>query len=199
MKRRTFLKSSLALTGIGLAGCDTLKEMAKNGDSEVVLNLTPACGDDDDFTPAQTEGPFYTPNVPERTSLIEEGMAGTVLVLTGKVLLNDCQPVAGAIVDFWHCDPDGVYDNEGFRFRGKQYTDENGNYRLETLLPGVYPGRTRHIHVKTQRPGGELLTTQLYFPNEPQNEQDGIFMPELLVGMTDAEDGSKAATFDFVL
>ena len=166
---------------------------------------TPACGDDDDEpTLAQTEGPYYTPNTPERASLIEEetdGSEATRLLLTGFVLTTDCRPVARALLDFWHCDNSGVYDNEGYRFRGHQFTGEDGAYSLETIVPGVYPGRTRHIHVKVQAPNGPVLTTQLYFPDEPGNARDGIFRPELLVAMGDAGEAAsgKQAQFSFVL
>src|SRR4051794_38928386 len=50
------------------------------------LKATPACGDADDVTPEQTEGPYFTRNSPERTSLLENGAGGTKLVLTGVVL-----------------------------------------------------------------------------------------------------------------
>jgi protocatechuate 3,4-dioxygenase beta subunit len=164
----------------------------------VALPATPACGDDDEPTIAQTEGPYFTPNSPERTMLLEAGMAGTKLVLTGAVLTTACVPVAGALVDIWQCDDAGVYDNEGYRLRGHQFADTQGRYQFETILPGLYPGRTRHIHVKVQAPGGPVLTTQLYFPDEPRNAQDGIFSPELLVAMAPASDG-LAAGFDFVV
>ena len=76
------------------------------------LPATPACGDDDDdLTPAQTEGPHYTPNTPERASLIEPGITGTRLVVTGYVLTTGCKPVARALLDFWHADDQGQYDN----------------------------------------------------------------------------------------
>lgn len=74
------------------------------------LAPTPACGDDDDVTPAQTDGPFFTPSSPERTSLLEAGVTGTPTTLAGFVLTTGCQPVAGALVDFWHADDAGVYD-----------------------------------------------------------------------------------------
>jgi protocatechuate 3,4-dioxygenase beta subunit len=66
-------------------------------------------------------------------------------------------------------------------------------------MPGLYPGRTRHIHVKIQIPNQPGLTTQLYFPNEPANSSDRIFNAALLVTMKDNEDGSKSAGFNFVL
>lgn len=165
----------------------------------VAMEPTPACGDDDDEpTLAQTEGPYYTPNTPERTSLLEPGMPGTKLVVTGYVLSTTCQPVNRALIDFWHCDDAGVYDNVGYTLRGHQFTDEQGRFYLETIVPGVYPGRTRHIHVKVQSPNQPVLTTQLYFPNEPDNARDGIFNPALVMKAQDVADG-KAANFNFVL
>ncbi len=162
------------------------------------LAPTPACDDDDDSTPAQTEGPYFMANSPERASLIEAGITGTRLVVSGLVRSTDCQNVARALLEFWHCDAAGVYDNVGFHLRGHQFTDDQGRYTLETIVPGVYPGRTRHIHVKVQAPNQPTLTTQLYFPDEPGNVSDSIFRPELVMAVQDAADG-KAAAFDFVL
>ena len=166
-------------------------------EAAATLPLTPQCADLDD-TVEQTEGPYYTPNTPERTSLREEGMAGTLLLVTGRVLNNDCSPVAGAVLDFWHADDSGQYDNAGFRLRGHQFTDAEGNYRLETIVPALYPGRTRHIHVIVQGQNTRRLTTQMYWPNEAANARDGIFHPALLMQVAESGDG-QAATFDFVL
>jgi protocatechuate 3,4-dioxygenase beta subunit len=165
-----------------------------------VLQPTPACddGDDDEPTLAQTEGPYFTPNSPERASLLEPGLTGTRLTVSGSVLTTACQPVAGALLDFWQCDDAGVYDNRGYRLRGHQFTDENGRYRLETILPAVYPGRTRHIHVKVQAPNNPVLTTQQYFPGEAANRRDSIYRPELEMEVRDTGNG-KEATFDYVL
>lgn len=163
------------------------------------LPPTPACADDDDaVTPAQTEGPFFTPNSPERTSLLETGVTGTPMRLTGLVLATDCQPIAGALVDFWHADDAGVYDNAGYKLRGHQFTAADGRYTLETIVPGLYPGRTRHFHVKVQAANEPVLTTQLYFPDEPDNARDGIFSPALLIAVQ-ASDTGQAGQFDFVL
>ena len=162
------------------------------------LPPTPACTDADDVTPRQTEGPFYTPRSPERTSLLKPGSTGTPIVLTGYVLSRRCQPIARALLDFWHADERGQYDNKGVRFRGQQFTDEAGRYRLETIVPGLYTGRTRHFHVKVRAPNRSVLTTQLYFPGEPGNEQDRIFNPALLMAIQDTADG-KIAMFDFIV
>jgi protocatechuate 3,4-dioxygenase beta subunit len=118
--------------------------------------------------------------------------------VAGRVLGADCHPVRGALLDFWQADARGVYDNVGYRLRGHQLADEEGAYRLETVVPGLYSGRTRHIHVKVQAPGRRVLTTQLYFPGEPENTRDWLFRRELLVRLEDAPDGKRAA-FDFVL
>jgi protocatechuate 3,4-dioxygenase beta subunit len=169
------------------------------GNTSQQLTPTPACGDDDDLTPAQTEGPYFTPNSPQRTSLLESGISGTTLVVTGFVYTRSCQPVANALVDFWQADGAGAYDNTGYRLRGHQFTDATGRFRLETIEPGLYPGRTRHIHVKVQAPSRPVLTTQLYFPNEAGNARDGIFSADLLMAVRDTGANAKASDFNFVL
>jgi protocatechuate 3,4-dioxygenase beta subunit len=162
------------------------------------LPPTPACSDGDEPTPRQMEGPFFKPSSPLRTSLLDAGTKGTTIVLTGLVLSTRCKPVSGALLDFWQCDDSGDYDNGGYRLRGHQLTDSAGRYRLETIVPAVYPGRTRHIHVKLQAPGRPVLTTQIYFPGEPRNEGDFLFRRELLMAMKET-DGAKAGRFDFVV
>jgi len=163
-----------------------------------VLPPTPACGDEDEVTPDQTEGPFYTPDTPERTSLLESGITGMKMIVTGYVLSTGCEPIPGALLDFWHADDAGVYDNAGFKLRGHQFADEQGRYTLETILPGLYTGRTRHIHVKVQAPDQPILTTQLYFPGEAANDADGIYRPELLMDVQETA-GGKVGAFNFVL
>lgn len=162
------------------------------------LAPTPACGEDHDLVVEQTEGPYFTPNSPERASLLEDGITGTSLVVSGVVMTTGCRPVARALVDFWHADDDGAYDNVGYRLRGHQFTDSDGRYALTTVVPGLYTGRTRHIHVKVQAPDQPVLTTQLYFPDEPSNSSDGIFDPRLVMDVQASAEG-KAAAFDFVV
>ena len=163
------------------------------------LAPTPACDDGDDPTPSQTEGPYFTPNSPQRASLLEAGMGGQRLVVAGTVLTTDCRPVQRALLDFWQADDAGEYDNQGYRLRGHQFSDADGAWRLETVVPGVYTGRTRHVHVKVQAPDGPVLTTQLYFPGEPDNDRDGIFSPELVLGDVRDSGDTRRASFTFVL
>lgn len=125
-------------------------------------------------------------------------MSGTRLVIEGVVLTTACEPIAGAIIDFWQADDRGQYDNAGYRLRGHQLTDAAGRYRLETIVPGLYPGRTRHIHVIIAPPARTPLTTQLYFPGEPGNRRDGIFESELTMTVRDGQ-AARHGAFDFVL
>ncbi len=180
----------------GSAGNSTASPLATTGAQ--ATTLTPARTCSGVATQPQTEGPFYKAGSPERTSLRETGISGTPLTVTGYVLSTTCQPVAHALLDFWQADSNGNYDNTGFRLRGHLYTDNQGRYSLNTIVPGEYSGRTRHIHVKVQAPGQPVLTTQLYFPGEARNDSDGIFSPELLMQVQQTTNGQLAA-FNFIV
>ena len=146
----------------------------------------------------QTEGPYFKPSSPQRTELVEAGTKGRLVEISGQVLTRSCAPVARALLDLWHADEWGEYDNKGFRYRGHIFTDGEGRYRFRTILPAIYPDRTRHYHVKVQAPERPVLTTQLYFPDEPGNRRDGLFRRELVMRMAEAGDG-LSARFDFVV
>ncbi len=212
ISRRDFQKRALALpvplallvAASHSAGIAFAQESGTpTADSDLLLAPTPECRDDDDLdmTIAQTEGPYFTPDSPERTSLREDDIPGTPLRVTGFVYSSGCDPAPRALLDFWHCDDAGVYDNEGYRLRGHQFADDDGRFTLETILPGIYTGRTRHIHVKVQAAGGPVLTTQLYFPDEPENDRDGIFDPSLVMDIEPATDEREEITgfFTFVV
>jgi protocatechuate 3,4-dioxygenase beta subunit len=161
------------------------------------LTPTPSCHDDEP-TARQTEGPFFRPKSPERSDLREPGSKGNQFELSGFVLTRNCRPIGGAVVDLWHADETGEYDNVGFRYRGHVITRSDGAFGFHTIVPAIYPGRTRHYHVKVQAPGSSLLTTQLYFPNEPANRHDGLFRRELLMRVADSNEG-LGGRYDFVL
>jgi protocatechuate 3,4-dioxygenase beta subunit len=162
------------------------------------LPATPACEAPASGTRRQTEGPYFTPSSPLKRDLRGDG-PGETLVLSGFVLTRQCQPLPGALVDLWHADTQGQYDNAGYRFRGHQLSDAQGRYQFITRIPGFYPGRTRHFHVKVQAGSRPLLTTQLYFPEEREaNQRDRIFHDSLLMQVTAAA-GGQIGRFDFVL
>jgi protocatechuate 3,4-dioxygenase beta subunit len=188
------------LLELGLAVPPVAAAIAWSPWLDAPLAATPACDDgDEDETPAQTEGPYFTPGSPRRKSLVTAALAGTRLALSGRVLTTRCRPVSRALLSFWQCDARGAYDNRGYRLRGHQFTDAQGRWALQTIVPGVYPGRTRHIHVKVQAPGEPVLTTQLYFPGEPRNRSDGIYDPDLLLRGYRRVGARRTARFDFVL
>lgn len=150
------------------------------------------------LTQAQTEGPYYSSNPPEDATLYEEGMAGTPITITGYVFDQNCEPLPGTRVDFWQADAAGQYDNQGYTLRGYQLTDAEGRYTVTTVIPGMYPGRTRHIHVKVTAPDGPTLTSQLYFPDEPGNTRDRIFDPATVVEIEETAAG-QIGFFNFVI
>jgi protocatechuate 3,4-dioxygenase beta subunit len=190
--RRQILRSALASSGLGLAIGYAPLTFAQSAAP------TPQCHDGDEATIRQTEGPYFKPSSPQRADLVEPGTKGRLVEINGRVLSRSCGPVERALVDLWHADERGEYDNAGFRYRGHLFTDGEGCYRFRTILPALYPGRTRHYHIKVQAPERPVLTTQLYFPDEPANRRDGLFRRDLAMQIAEAPDG-LAARFDFVL
>ncbi|GLZ43074.1 carbohydrate-binding protein [Actinokineospora sp. NBRC 105648] len=200
ISRKAVLRAALAAgvaAPIALVGVPALaRTRAQDASQGVLLDLTPDCNDGDAPTIEQTEGPYFKPGSPARTSIADG--AGTKLTVTGYVFGRQCQPLANVLLDFWQADNAGAYDNTTYRFRGHQYTNAQGQYTLTTIVPGLYPGRTRHIHVKLQNANGRIVTTQLYFPGEPRNNTDTIYDPRLLMNVRTVG-SAKEASYDFVL
>jgi len=189
-RRQILATGASAAIGLVLAADDGLAQ---------ALSPTPACHDGDVPTRPEIEGPFFKPASPLRGDLREPGMAGRPAELAGFVLTRSCRPVAGALIELWHADDQGEYDNKGFRLRGHLFADAKGHYAFKTIVPGLYPGRTRHFHIKVQAAAeSPVLTTQLYFPDEPRNLADDFFHPELVMRVAAADDALRAR-FDVVL
>lgn len=148
------------------------------------------------------QGPFYKPGAPVRSVLLEKGMAGTPLTVTGRVLDTHGRPLKGALLDVWHADHKGGYDNTGFLLRGKIYTDDEGRYTLRTIKPLYYgePGdmRPAHIHVKASSGKSPILTTELYFKGDPWIHRDAGARPSLIMSPRRESEG-LVAKFDFVI
>ncbi len=160
------------------------------------------------LTPAMTEGPFYPDRLPsDRDADLARvaGRGGTaqgrLLYLTGRVLDARGRPIANAGIELWQANAHGRYihsadtDASGaldpdFQGYAALATDAEGRYRIRTVLPGPYPGRTRHLHFNFAG-GRAKLTTQMFFEGERGNERDGVYRAL-------AADERRAATGHYV-
>lgn len=174
-------------------------------------------------TPAQMEGPYYPRAIPAdadddliRVAGQPRPARGQVLLLGGVVHGRAGAPMSGARVQIWQADVQGIYlhpgdarlaeRDPGFQGYGATRTSEAGAYAFRTIRPGLYPGRTPHIHMRVTSPDGRLeLTTQAYFPDSPGNDRDFLLRrlsaadrALLMVQITPADDGARGR-FDIVL
>ena len=167
--------------------------------------------DDDDsvdpcvVTDDNIEGPYYVSDAPVRSDLDLYGDKGTGLTVSGRVLDGDCNPIEGAVLEIWHADPSAEYDegSSEMRYRGQMATDAAGTYSFSTLVPGHYLNgdayRPAHIHAKLWVGTAELLTTQLYFRDDPYNADDPFIEASLIMDFTTSPKGDRVAVFDFIL
>jgi protocatechuate 3,4-dioxygenase beta subunit len=150
-------------------------------------------------TPRTQEGPYYQAGSPETSRLYTKGVPGIRFMLTGFVYDAAGHPISGAWLDFWQADGNGTYDNSGYVLRGHQYTDQSGKYSLDTVLPGSYPGRTPHIHVKVRaKNDSPVMTTQLFIPGKASNKSDFVYQDALQMDIREV-DGVFQGTFNFKL
>lgn len=162
-----------------------------------------ACG----VTEDNIEGPYYklgSPMSPGAIANLRSGVAGDWLQVSGVVYAADCvTPLGGAIVDVWQADSNGVYDNTGFTLRARMRTEACGRYRFDTVLPGNYDTRPRHIHYKVSHADGQALTTQLYFEGQEFNDTDPYIRDSLTKPLDPvaSDDGATlwVCRFDIVL
>jgi protocatechuate 3,4-dioxygenase beta subunit len=197
LPRRRFLRSGLTVgapLALAALGASKPGNTPLGGGAAVAraqsMSQTPAC-QGGDLTVDNAEGPYYKLYTPERRDLRTDLDGAVLLSLSGRVLNERCQPVVGALLDFWQANQQGEYDLNGYTLRGHQYSLADGTYLLETVIPHWYIDgslwRTSHIHVKVQAPYGPILTTQLFFPDTMQaygedvaalNAQDFLVPPE---------------------
>ena len=146
------------------------------------------------LTPSAMEGPFY-PNESMRLADVDNDLVkvsglvkqagGEIILLKGRVMSKDGQPLAEHRIEIWQCDVNGrylhpndvqsvMYDH-GFQGFGHDITDANGNYSFITIKPAIYSGRAPHIHVKLFDGQNEILTTQLYIAGDANNNTDSLY------------------------
>ncbi len=135
----------------------------------------PSCG----RTRATTTGPFYVGNSPEAMNINLLGVAGAPMRVSGTVLggADGQTPLAGARLELWHCDGDGHYhpeDNgdiaryraEEINLRGQVATGADGHFAFDSIVPGHYGNRRRHLHWRLVADGHRPLVTQTYWLDE---------------------------------
>ena len=190
--RRTVLRSLLAAPPAMIFTGSSAHVWAQVSE----LAPTPACGAGSESTPEQTQGPFFRPNAPERSDLTADAGSQQRFSLRGFVLDTRCRPVPEAMVEIWHADERGEYDNAGYRWRAYQFTDHAGRWGFDTILTQHYSVRTAHYHFRVQGRGSGVLTTQLYFPDQPLNGSDRLFDPRLVRRI---DNDRSIGRFDFVV
>lgn len=119
-------------------------------------------------------GPFYRPNAPQRYNMTYDGLIGTAIELKGRVFLDDCTtPIEKCLVEIWHCNTEGEYDNTSKKFnqRSSWITNKDGSYAFKTIMPGKYLNgrlyRPAHIHFRVTAEGHKELISQIYFQGDP--------------------------------
>ena len=231
INRRDFLRrGSLGLAagaaGVGSvgglalrAGAEPTPEAGDLREYERLLNergvprITPG-----EFEPTERnpEGPFYARGAPFRAKVSPPLAEGEPLVITGRVWSYETRkPLPGAVLDIWHADHRGRYDNNdephargprAFHNRARLITDETGYYEYETVHPGRYKlgggVRPSHIHYIIRAADHQALTTQLYFAGDPFNDRDPLVRPSLITDPERVETGGgtyQHGVFDIVL
>lgn len=166
MDRKKFLiTASLAAFSISTFGrIETADDKTFRGDCDTTNDIL---------------GPFYRANAPTRSDLTFSGLEGSVITLKGKVYKSDCvTPLENALVEIWHCDTEGNYDNKSSKFlhRAKWRTNADGEYAFKTILPGKYLNgelyRPSHIHYRVTAKGSKELISQIYFEGDPHIQED---------------------------
>ena len=166
MDRKKFLITS-ALTAVGLTTFGSAIRTSAGtfeGDCETTNDIL---------------GPFYRPKAPFRKDLTFDGLKGTRIHLNGAVFQSDCKtPVDKALVEIWHCNAGGQYDNDSdlFLHRASAKAEKLGQYDFLTILPGKYLNgklfRPAHIHFRVSAPGYQELISQIYFTGDPHITED---------------------------
>lgn len=184
-------------------------------DEDATSPTTSTDTDDCTLSPSETEGPYpiKTPAQLVRENIVGDRTGVALLMnITVQDESNNCAPLAGVLVDVWHCDKDGNYSQyNNFTsanfLRGRQTTDANGKASFISIFPGWYSGRAPHIHIEVlSASGSSLLVSQIAFPvsiytevynstgykgaPDTSNTQDDIFSDSLNRNMANSITGN---------
>lgn len=197
MQRRTFIKhTALCAVAVSASGFIRFNGEHFEGDCDTTTDIL---------------GPFYRPDAPLRTDMRIANAKGELVVLSGKVKHKDCTTaLKQACVEIWHCDGDGIYDNDSddFKYRAKTFCDDNGNYSFNTIIPVPYEiggGNVRpaHYHLMFSAEGYQSLITQLYFSGDKYLSKDSSAASpaakKRILNITTGKNGAKALLFNVTM
>ncbi len=160
------------------------------------------------------EGPFYTDDPPiiEDNKLAKLNESGTKMIISGRILNLDCNEfIPNTVIDVWHANDAGQYDNQGYSLRGYTESNDQGFYLFETIKPGKYLNgnsfRPSHIHFKITPPGFSTLTTQLYFEGDTSITNDAAASihsgtydaTNRIIKLNENSDGILEGIFDIII
>jgi protocatechuate 3,4-dioxygenase beta subunit len=178
LRRRRIVGATLAVGAGALLSLPSARLLAQEGSLRA--------------TPAVALGPFYPDRLPAEQdadlTLIAGRpgrAAGQILYLSGRVLDTRGRPLSGARLELWQANAHGRYmhsadgDASGpldpnFQGYASLRADAEGRYRIKTIKPAPYSGRTAHLHFNAEG-GRAKLTTQMFFEGERLNERDGLY------------------------
>ena len=150
-------------------------------------------------TPSTVEGPFHVPNAPSITNggNMAEGAPGIPCFVTGTVRGLGGEPVAGAMLDLWQTDGEGLYEDQrevdGPWMRGLYRSQPDGSYVIRTVAPIAYTipmdgtvgelmertnishMRPAHIHFAITAPGYDTCVTHLFQKGDEFIETDVVY------------------------
>ena len=177
-------------------------------------------------TEATVFGPFHVEGSPryELGADIANGARGIPCEVRGSVRGLRGEPIAGATLDVWQSDEDGLYDVQHAdidraQARGILVSDVDGRYRFRSILAvpyaiphdgpvgdllkaaGRHPWRPAHLHFMIKAPGYETLITHVFRSDDPYLDSDAVFgvRQSLIAEWKEQPDGSYLVEYDFVL
>ena len=176
----------------------------------------------DGTTESTIFGPFYregAQELPMGATISKDGR-GEPVVVTGRVLSTDGTPVAGAMLDIWETDENGLYEQQDpeqpdMNLRGKFLTDSAGSYCFVGIKPvsysilddgpvghllralGRHPYRPAHIHLLISADGFAPVTTHLFVKGDPYLDSDAVFgtKDSLIVDFIRHDSAEEAARY----
>ena len=151
-------------------------------------------------TPHTVLGPFHVDDSPELPlgGDMAEGVAGEPCYITGQVRNLKGEPIAGAELDMWQADEEGIYEvqlaeNDGAYLRGIYHSGPDGRYLVKTIAPKGYSipmdgpvgelihktdisyYRPAHIHFILTAPGYQKIITHLFKRGTEYIDKDVVF------------------------